>query len=108
MAPNLDPMQFGKRKNLSTSHCIINVLHNIYVNAEKSKSSSTLGVTNFTKAFDRIDHTTAITKLVQMGVRPCMIPWIVSFLSGRQQCVRYRGSLSNWASLNAGGMPLWE
>ena len=37
-----------------------------------------------------------------MQVRPALISWIVSFLSARQQCVRYRTACSSWKTLHAG------
>ena len=100
--PNLDQMQFGNRKTISTSHCIINILHKVFVNSDKPKSSSTIVVTDFSKAFDRIDHTIAITKLISLGVCPCIVPWIMSFLQSRLQCTHYRSVLSDWSMLQAG------
>ena len=102
ITPKLDKNQFGNRKSLSTSHCLINMLHPIYVNAEKPKSSSSVVITDFSKAFDRIDHTIAISKLIDLGVRTAIIPWICNFLSSRQQCVRYHSNCSDWLTLNAG------
>ncbi|KAI8498388.1 hypothetical protein Bbelb_235900 [Branchiostoma belcheri] len=36
------------------------------------------------------------------GLRPELVPWVCSFISGRKQCVRYRQSLSNWETLTCG------
>ena len=98
----IDPFQFGNRKCLSTSHCLINILHHLYLNAENSKTSSTILLTDFKKAFDRIDHTVAISKLHLIGVRSSAITWICDFLSCRTQCVRYHGVLSDSCTINAG------
>ena len=100
--PNLDPNQFGNRKALSTSHYVIKMLHEVIANAEKPKSSSTVVVTDFTKAFDKIDHTTAISNLIVLGVRQALIPWIADFLCSRQQCVRYQSTMSDWSEIHAG------
>ena len=102
IGPTLDNNQYGNRKNLSTVHCLINVLHNLYLNAETPKSSSSVVVTDFSKAFDRIDHSIAITKLINLGVRPSIIPWIMDFLRSRLQRVRYKSSLSDWGTIDAG------
>ena len=59
-------------------------------------------VTDFTKAFDKIDHTIGISKLIILGVRPALIPWIADFLRSRQQCVRYKSTLSDWSEIHAG------
>ncbi|XP_078682182.1 uncharacterized protein LOC144916733 [Branchiostoma floridae x Branchiostoma belcheri] len=60
---------------------------------------TTLIMTDFSKAFDRIDHTVAISKLIKLGARPSIIPWISDFVSNRRQRVRYGGQLSEWEIL---------
>ena len=56
------------------------------------------------EAFDRVDHNISIPKLIKMGARPAIIPWICSFLSQRSQCVRYQDNHSHWLNLS-GGVP---
>ncbi len=57
---------------------------------------------DFSKAFDRIDHNIVITKLIDLGVRRSIIPWICSFLSNRRQCVKLGQCVSRWLSTSAG------
>ncbi|XP_072050129.1 uncharacterized protein [Amphiura filiformis] len=64
----------------------------------------TVVLTDFSKAFDLVNHTVLINKIIQMGVRRNIIPWICDFLHHRQQCVRYNSDLSNYVFLN-GGVP---
>ena len=59
-------------------------------------------MTDFHKAFDRIDHTIAIQKIISFGVKPTLIRWIADFLTERTQCLRYRGVTSEWVTLKAG------
>ena len=59
-------------------------------------------LTDFSKAFDHIDHTIAISKLLQMGIPHSIVSWISEFLSNRQQCVRYGKAVSNWTTSHAG------
>ena len=61
---NLDPTQFGNIKGVSTTHCLIDILHTIHTNAELSKSVSSVLLTDFSKAFDHIDHTIAISSFL--------------------------------------------
>lgn len=100
----IDVNQFGNRKGHSTSHYLVKLLNNIFMHAEKPSSISRIVITDFSKAFDRVDHNVAIPKLIKMGARPAIIPWICSFLSGRSQCVRYNDSISPWLDLS-GGVP---
>ena len=57
---------------------------------------------NFSKAFDRIIHDVLIRKLIDLGVRRCLIPWIISFLSDRRQRVKIGEAFSDWLPVNAG------
>ena len=43
-----------------------------------------------------------IRKLVDLGVRQCLIPWIISFLSDRRQRVKIGEAFSDWLLVNAG------
>ena len=100
----IDKNQYGNRRGLSTCHYLIGMLHNLYKNADKQKTISTIVLTDFSKAFDRIDHNILICKLVKLGVRPCVISLIVDFLECRQQVVRYKGHISD-VKINNVGVP---
>ena len=52
----IDVNQFGNRPGLSTCHYLIAMLHNLYKNADKQNNVSTMVLTDFSKAFDQIDH----------------------------------------------------
>ncbi|XP_033628919.1 uncharacterized protein LOC117291377 [Asterias rubens] len=100
--PNLDPAQFGNIKNVSTTHCLIDVLHTLHANAELPKSISSILLTDFSKTFDHINHTIAVSKLLKLGVPPHLAAWIGDFISNHEQCVRYLDCLSEWTPTNAG------
>ena len=76
----------------------------ILKHTDQAKSLSRIIITDFSKAFDRVDHNIAIPKLLNMGARPALLPWICDFLTDRIQCVRYRDILSDWGKLS-GGVP---
>ena len=99
---HLDCNQFGNRRGLSTNHYLIGLIHQILENAERAKSASTILMTDFSKAFDRINHNIIVQKLLSFDVRPCLINWIMSFLDNRLQCVRYNGRRLNWNSIHTG------
>ncbi|XP_003730516.1 uncharacterized protein LOC100891003 [Strongylocentrotus purpuratus] len=98
----IDKSQYGNRKGYSTTHYLIDVLNTIYRNAENPKTVTTLVATDFSKPFDRIDHGLAVSKLLEMGASPSLVAWISSFLSNREQCVRYMSQLSDWMEISAG------
>ena len=59
-------------------------------------------MTDFSKAFDLVNHTVLINKIIEMGVNRNIIPWICDFLHHRQQCVRFNDDRSEFVYLNAG------
>ncbi|XP_078575716.1 uncharacterized protein LOC144861620 [Branchiostoma floridae x Branchiostoma japonicum] len=102
IAPNVDSKQFGNIKCCSTTHCLVDLLNFFYMGGEKKGTVGTLILTDFSKAFDRVCHTTAINKLLTMGTRASLIPWLCSFMSNRRQRVRYQNSMSDWETLTSG------
>ncbi len=57
---------------------------------------------DYSKAFDKVDITVAMNKLLGMHLRPEILPWICDFLSGRVQCVRHGTTLSDWSPTTCG------
>ena len=98
----IDINQSGNVKGVSTSHYLVSLMHFLHSGAEVPKNVVTVVLTDFSKAFDLIDHNLLISKFIQIGVRESLIPWICSFISGRQQCVRYNQTLSDYKKLNGG------
>jgi len=102
--PNIDSRQYGNQKGVSTTHCLIDVYHHMVSGVEKQGNVSTLVLTDFSKAFDLIDHKIAVTKLLNLEVSPILVQWVVDFLTNRKQRVKYKDAYSDWVLLN-GGVP---
>ena len=102
VADVLDPNQFGCRKGMSTVHYLTAMVNSILLGAESPKSIQTILLTDFSKAYDRINHNTLIKKMLHYGVRTSILPWLCSFLSNRSQCVRYHGINSSWREISSG------
>ena len=83
--PRIDNRQYGNQKGVSTTHCLIDIYHHIISGAEKEGNISTLVLTDFSKAFDLIDHKIAVTKLLGMNAPPVLVQWVVDFLTNRKQ-----------------------
>ena len=99
---NIDPQQFGCLKGLSASYCLLDMLHHWLSHLDSAGQHLRLCFLDFAKAFDRIGHNLLIQKLVDIGVRRSLIPWIASFLSGRRQRVKLGKAVSGWLPVNAG------
>ncbi|KAI8517678.1 hypothetical protein Bbelb_036950 [Branchiostoma belcheri] len=98
----IDTRQYGSLKGRSTTHYLTSLVHFLARSTDKPGHVSTLVLTDFTRAFDGVHHPTAINKLLTLGVRRSIIPWICSFLSNRQQRVKYQGTTSEWLTLSCG------
>lgn len=57
---------------------------------------------DLSKAFDNIDYTILVFKLMHLGVRGSLIRWICSFRCGRSQAVKLVNAISEWMAVHAG------
>ena len=99
---SIDPQQFGNRRGMSTSHYLLSLMDYLQSSADKPNTVTSIVLTDFSKAFDLVDHNLAINNLYAMGARPSLIQWLCSFLTKRTQQVRYRGQLSPPLTTKAG------
>ena len=53
-------------------------------------------------AFDRIDPSSLSLRLIRVGIRPSIIPIIISFISNRKMIVKYKSAQSNAKDLIGG------
>ena len=58
---------------------------------------------DFSKAFNRQDHSILITKLCDMNVPSWLLKLVIAFLSNRKMHVRYKGEISIAKYLPGGG-----
>ena len=98
----IDTRQFGNVPGVSTNHYLLNLIHYLHIGAEEGGNVGTVVLTDFSKAFDLVNHTILITKMIDLGVRSSIVPWLCNFLQNRQQCVRLNKTLSSDLPLNAG------
>ena len=98
----LDPKQFGARADRSTTQCLVDIYNCLCTSAELPRNITSIVSTDFSRAFDRVDHTVLIQKLILLEVQPWVIEWVCSFLTARESRVRYHGLLSSWRTLSAG------
>ena len=77
----IDPYQFGCLKGTSTTYCLLDMIHTWLKYLDLPGRHLRLCFFDFSKAFDRIGYNVLIEKLLVLGVRTSLIPWIISFLS---------------------------
>ena len=78
------------------------MIHTWLRNLESPEKHLRLCFLDFAKAFDRIGHNILILKLLDLGVRSSLLPWIINFLSNRRHRVKLGGETSDWLPMNAG------
>ena len=98
----IDTKQYGCLKGRSTTHCLLELTNEIYKATDNPGTICSLVATDYSKAYDRVCHTTAIRRLLYLGLRPSLVRWIANFLSNRHQKVRYHGTLSDSVTLTCG------
>ena len=67
-----------------------------------SRTQVDIGILDFSKAFDKVDHSRLLQKLEFYGVRGEPLQWIQSFLSDRSQQVVVEGSFSSPCKVTSG------
>lgn len=58
--------------------------------------------TDFSKAFDKVDHRILSAKLAAYGIHGNLLRWLISYLSNRSQIVAVKGFLSKPVELTSG------
>ena len=78
------------------------MLHKQYIAMDAPDALLRICMSDFSKAFDRIDLNILLEKLYGMGIQPVLSNWIANFLTGREQRSRVGNHLSNWKKTSAG------
>ena len=102
-----DKSQYGNQKNMSAQHYLINMLHKVLKsldeNSDKKSIAVLLQMIDWSQAFDRLDHTLGIESFIINGVRPSLIPILISFFETSKMKVKWKGLLSSPRALPGGG-----
>ena len=88
---HIDPNQFCSLKGVSTTFCLLDMLHNWLSALESPSTYLRVCFLDFSKAFDHIDHNILVFKFLKVGARPIIVKWIFSSLSPRRQAVKLDG-----------------
>ena len=103
VSKQFDAKQFGGIKGRSTLHALVDILQIWHAALDNKKFCRVLFI-DYAKAFDHVDHSIVLNKMVNMGIPAFIVQWMFSFLQQRQQRVKIGNDVSPWLTLN-GGMP---
>ena len=93
--------QFGFRKHHSTSHLLLEAVHD-WAKALECRDSCHCLYLDFAKAFDSVPHHRLLLKLQTLGISGQLLNWFDSFLTTRSQRVVVNGQYSEWLPVVSG------
>ena len=96
-----DPTQYGNTKGSSTTHYLIKLTNEAYMSNDVGLATTAITI-DYSKAFDLVDHTILINKLVEIGVRGKVINLIISFLNNRRHYTKISGFQSEVSNTTCG------
>ena len=97
--PKLDPLQFGNRKGVSTTHLLVKLLYLCHQAADDGNSVRIVFL-DYSKAFDRVNHQILLNKLATMDIPLHFLKWFALFLHARSQQVRLGDQFSSIVHMN--------
>lgn len=97
----LSPYQHGFRKGYSTTSNLLQLSTLVNQGFVNGKHTDVI-YTDFSKAFDKVNHLLLLKKLSVMGFTNTCVNWIKSYLTGRQQRVCFNTTLSKYIIVKSG------
>jgi Reverse transcriptase (RNA-dependent DNA polymerase) len=95
--------QHGFRKNRSTATAMPQLV-NAVGQAMERKTMVAAILCDLSKAFDTMDHTLLVEKVIRFGADGVAADWVASYLANRKQRVQLENGvgMSEWAPINQG------
>ena len=107
MRLKLDPSQYGNQQGVSVQHYLINMIHKILTALDNNSRRETFAVVanliDWNNAFPRQCPKLGIESFIQNGVRPALIPVLISYFQDREMSVKWHGCRSTTRKLAGGG-----
>ena len=77
---DIDPHQYGSVKGSSAVHALVQLVHHWQQVLDSPGKLLRVLLLDFSKAFDRVDHSILLQKLSSSGAPDCIIRWFTAFL----------------------------
>ena len=104
---NIDIAQYGNQSETSIQHYLVNMLHEIMSNLDKSDQTNKIAVIlamiDWKEAFPRQCPKLGVRAFKKMGVRSALLPLLVNFFQNRSMQVKWHGILSEIRRLKGSG-----
>ena len=97
----LFPSQYGFRKGYSTQHCLLVLIEKFKEAIDTGNKFGAL-LTDFSKAFESLDHSVLVAKLHWYGLSPLSLNLIFSYFSNRIHGTKIKECFSNRLKIKYG------
>uniref|UniRef100_A0A3B3DM95 Reverse transcriptase domain-containing protein n=2 Tax=Oryzias melastigma TaxID=30732 RepID=A0A3B3DM95_ORYME len=97
----LSEFQSGFRKKHSTTTATMKVINDVIVALDKKQHCASLFI-DLSKAFDTVDHSILIDRLLSIGVSELAIAWFSNYLHNRTQCIKHEDLCSDLVTTKKG------
>ena len=107
MKENLDKSQYGNTKGVSIQHYLVKFIDKVLVSLDCNSKGEIFAalatMIDWKEAFNQQDPKLGILSFIKNGVRPSLIPTLISYFQNRSMFVKWQGVKSKPRTLNGGG-----
>ena len=98
MAANLDPTQYGNRKRTGIQQYLVQMLHRIHSETDGNSRGDVKAVLatfiDWQESYSRQSHILGVKSCIANGVRPSLIPLLVSYFQSREMKIKWHNKFS--------------
>ena len=99
----LEPLQFAYREGRGVQDATATLLNLLFKHLVGSKNHARLLFIDFSSTFNAIQPHVLVEKLTKsFSLDPCLVGWILDFLTNRSQCVRVNETMSSLLPTSTG------
>ena len=98
MSANLDPTQYGNRKRTGIQHYLVKMLHRILSETDSNSRGKIKAILatfiDWKEAYSRQSHILGVKSFIANGVRPSLIPLLISYFQSREMKIKWHNKFS--------------
>ena len=103
MKENMDPSQYGNQYGLSIQHYLVNMIDKILKDTDRGVTAVLATMVDWKDAFPNQCPKLGIEAFLKCGVRPSIIPVLISYFQNRSVIVKWHGKQSKRRKVPGGG-----
>ena len=107
MAARLDPTQYGNRKRTGIQHYLVRMIHRILAETDRNSRGEINAVLctfiDWKEAYSRQSHLLGVRSFLDNGVRPSLIPLLISYFQSREMKIKWHNKFSQSRKMPGSG-----